>query len=153
MSMQIYQRLYPTAPIIDKQIALVATQFNAHIVECLLKDMLATLKKEGIAEGKINIITVPGAFELPLMCEIVAQSNKYEGIIALGAVIRGDTPHFDFVASSCVQGLQQVILKHTLPIILGVLTTDSEAQALARLNKGSEFALALLDMLFTIKKL
>jgi len=133
------------------RIALVATRWNVDIVAALLKGARACLKDWGIAADRIHEFHVPGAFEIPLALEQLARTRRYDGIVALGAVIRGDTPHFDYVAGECARGLQDVALRHVLPVGFGVLTVDTTAQAIVRAkpgksNKGYESASAMLEM-------
>jgi len=133
------------------RIALVATRWNSGIVDALLAGARAGLKAWGVAAGCIHEFRVPGAFEIPLALEHLARSRRYDGAVALGAVIRGDTPHFEYVAGECARGLQDVALRHVLPVGFGVLTVDTVAQAMARArpgksNKGYESACAMLEM-------
>ncbi|MCF6280764.1 MAG: 6,7-dimethyl-8-ribityllumazine synthase [Candidatus Polarisedimenticolaceae bacterium] len=130
---------------------LVVARFNSFIVESLLDGALDTLKRHGADEKQITIVRVPGAFEMPVVVDRLAKSDKYDGIIALGAVIRGGTPHFDYVAGECVKGIAQVTLQHGIPVSFGVLTVDSIEQAIERAgtkagNKGSEAALSTIEM-------
>lgn len=139
-----------TAP--DKKFALVVARFNGFIVESLLQGALDTLKRVGqVSDDAITIIRVPGAFEMPLAVQRVAASKKYDAVIALGAVIRGGTPHFEYVSSECTKGIGQVAMQHDLPVAFGVLTVDSIEQAIERAgtkagNKGSEAAMSALEM-------
>jgi 6,7-dimethyl-8-ribityllumazine synthase len=133
------------------RVALVATRWNTGIVDALLTGARRCLEDWGVAKARIDEFRVPGAFEVPLALEQLAQSRRYEGLIALGAVIRGDTPHFDFVAGECSRGIQDVSLRHRQPIGFGVLTVNTAAQAAARAkpgkaNKGYEAASAMLEM-------
>ena len=133
------------------RIALVATRWNADIVDALVKGARACLKDWGVTPDRVHEFRVPGAFEFPLALEQLARSRRYDGVVALGAVIRGDTPHFDFVAGECARGLQDVALRHRLPVGFGVLTVDTPAQAAVRAkpgksNKGYEAAAAMLEM-------
>ncbi len=116
----------------DAKIAIVAARFNAHIVDELLAGCLRQLKAMGIGENRVDVHRVPGAFELPVAAKALAETKKYSAIICLGCVIRGDTPHFDYVAGEAARGIQQVAIAQTLPVIFGVLTTNTEEQALAR---------------------
>lgn len=130
---------------------IVFTTWNADIVQDLLKESTNELIKQGVEETNIIIREVPGAFELPLAAQIMAEKDNTSSIIALGAIIQGDTPHFDFISSACVEGLQDVALKTKVPIICGVLTTHSIEQAEERsnpnkMNKGKEFALSAMNM-------
>ena len=133
-------------------IAIIAAEFNFFIVEQLVEGALDALKRNGVAESNITVAWVPGAFELPLAADAMAVDGNYDALIALGAVIRGGTPHFDYVAGECSRGIAQVGLKHGLPVIFGVLTTDDIDQALERAgsgsgNKGFDTAVAALQMI------
>lgn len=131
--------------------AIVVGRFNSFVVESLLEGAIDTLKRHGIEESDIEIYRVPGAFEIPVAVQKVAKTGKYDAVIALGAVIRGGTPHFEYVAGECVKGLGAVSLNLELPIVFGVLTVDSIEQAIERSgtkagNKGGEAALSALEM-------
>ncbi len=133
------------------RIALVATRWNNDIVEALLKGARSGLADWGVTADRIHEFHVPGAFELPPALEQLARTRRYDGAVALGAVIRGDTPHFDYVCGECARGLQDVALRHVLPLGFGVLTVDTVAQAAVRArpgkgNKGYEAASAMLEM-------
>lgn len=133
------------------RIALVATRWNSDLVEALLKGARSALTDWGVTADRIHEFRVPGAFEIPLALEQLARSRRYDGVVALGAVIRGDTPHFEYVAGGCATGLQDVSLRHALPVGFGVLTVDTPAQAAVRArpgkgNKGYEAASAMLEM-------
>lgn len=133
------------------RVALVATRWNTGIVEALIGGARQCLADWGVPAAGVDEFRVPGAFEVPMALEQLARSGRYDGVIALGAVIRGDTPHFDFVAGECARGLQDVALRHALPVGFGVLTVDTAAQAAARArkgktNKGYEAAAAMLEM-------
>ena len=106
-------------------IAIVAAEFNHFIVQQLVDGALDALQRNGVAETDITVAWVPGAYELPLAADVLAASGRHDAVIALGAVIRGGTPHFDYVAGECSRGIAQVGLKHGLPVIFGVLTTDN----------------------------
>ena len=131
--------------------ALVVGRFNSFVVESLVEGAVDSLKRHGVKESDITIIRVPGAFEIPLMVKKVADLKQYDAIVTLGAVIRGETPHFDFVAGECARGVQDIAIKRELPIGFGVLTVDTIEQAQARAtpdnNKGREAADAMLDMM------
>ncbi|MCV2883220.1 6,7-dimethyl-8-ribityllumazine synthase [Aestuariibacter sp. AA17] len=135
-----------------KKFALVVSRFNSFVVESLVDGALDTLERLGeVNEQDITLVRVPGAYELPVVAKKLAEQNKYDAIIALGAVIRGGTPHFDFVAGECNKGLAQVSLEYGIPVAFGVITTDSIEQAIERSgtkagNKGSEAALGALEM-------
>ncbi len=138
--------------------ALLVARFNGFIVDNLLAGAQDTLRRSGIDPGDITIVRVPGAFEMPLVADKLAASGKYDAIIALGAVIRGATPHFDFVAGECSKGLAQISLKHSLPVAFGVLTTDTIEQAIERAgtkagNKGAEAAHTAIEMVSLLREL
>jgi 6,7-dimethyl-8-ribityllumazine synthase len=136
--------------------AVLVGRFNSFIVEALLDGALDTLKRHGVEDKNVSIIRAPGAWELPLVAKKLAASGKYDAIIALGAVIRGGTPHFDFVAGECAKGLGVVGLEYNLPVIFGVLTTDSIEQSIERAgtkagNKGADAALTAIEMVNLLK--
>lgn len=138
--------------------ALVVGRWNSFVVEHLKSGAIDALKRHGVAEEHITVVYAPGAFEIPLVCQKLAASNDYDAIIALGAVIRGGTPHFEYVAGECVKGIASVIGKHGLPVAFGVLTVDSIEQAIERSgtkagNKGEEAALSALEMVSLLGKL
>ena len=113
----------------DAKIAIVAARFNAHIVDELLAGCIARLKELGAKEQQIEVFRVPGAFELPVAAKAAARAERFHSVICLGCVIRGDTPHFDYVAGEAARGIAQVSIDEALPIIFGVLTTETEQQA------------------------
>lgn len=134
-----------------KRYLIVASQFNDMISKALMDGATSTLRDAGLSESDVEQIWVPGCFELPVVAAQAARSNRYSGVICLGCVIRGETPHFDFVAGEAARGLMQVGIDTGVPIIFGVLTTDNEQQALARSglkggNKGRDAAQAALHM-------
>jgi 6,7-dimethyl-8-ribityllumazine synthase len=136
----------------------VVGRFNAFIGERLLEAAVEVLVRQGALPSQIEVVHVPGAYEMPLVAKVMAVSKKYDAIIALGAVIRGETPHFDYVAGSCARGLAQVALDLDLPVAFGVLTVDNVQQAIERAggkagNKGKEAALAAIEMVNLLKKL
>ena len=138
--------------------AIVATRFNDIIVDRLVGGAVDYLARHGADKENITIIRVPGAFELPLVCQKVAASRQYDGILALGAVIRGATPHFEYVANECVKGLAHVMLESDVPVGFGVLTVDTLEQAIERAgskagNKGVEAAAAVLEMVRVLEQL
>ncbi len=142
----------------NARFCLVVARFNSFIVESLLEGAIDTLKRHGASESDLTIVRVPGAFELPLALEKIASKGGYDAIIALGAVIRGGTPHFEFVASECVKGMAQVNLKHGIPVAFGVLTVDSIEQAIERAgtkagNKGVEAAISAIEMVNLLRQL
>jgi 6,7-dimethyl-8-ribityllumazine synthase len=137
---------------------IVVARFNGFVVEGLLTGAIDTLTRHGVPGNNITIVRVPGAFEMPLAVKKVAQKKECDAIIALGAVIRGGTPHFDFVAGECASGISRVALEEELPITFGVLTTDTIEQAIERSgtkagNKGIDVAMAALEMVSLIRKL
>ena len=137
---------------------IVISKFNSFIVERLLEGALEAFRKHGVQDRDISIVKVPGAYELPLTAKVMAESEKYDAIVALGAVIRGGTPHFEYVAGECVKGLGQVALTAGLPLAFGVLTVDTIEQAIERAgtkagNKGEEAALTAMEMLSLVRQL
>jgi len=142
----------------DAKFCLLAARFNSFIVERLVEGAVDTLVRHGVSRESVEIIRVPGAYEMPIAAQRIAQTGKYDSIIALGAVIRGATPHFDFVAGECSKGLAQVGLAADMPIIFGVLTTDTIEQAVERAgtkagNKGADAALTAIEMVNLFNKL
>ncbi|MDP7553955.1 MAG: 6,7-dimethyl-8-ribityllumazine synthase [Candidatus Thioglobus sp.] len=142
----------------DKKIALVAARFNSFVVEHLIKGAKEALLKHGAEETDIELFYVPGAFEIPLALKKIAISGKYDGIVALGAVIRGGTPHFEYVAGECVKGITQASLDSEVPIAFGVLTVDTVNQAIDRAgdnsgNKGAEAAESAIRMINLLEQL
>jgi 6,7-dimethyl-8-ribityllumazine synthase len=135
-----------------RKIALLVSRFNADITERLLEGALACLTEHGAARSDIDVVHVPGAWELPQTAARVVELGRHDGIVALGCVIRGETPHFDYVCSQASAGLGAVARSAPMPVLFGVLTTDDHAQALARAgdgkdNKGYECAIAALEMI------
>ena len=135
-----------------KKIGIIVSRFNSFISERLLEGALDTLLRSGVEEGALDVVRVPGAFEIPLMAQKMAKSGNYDALICLGAVIRGATSHYDLVANEVAKGIAQVGLDSGIPTIFGVLTTDTIEQAIERAgskagNKGSEAALAAIEMI------
>lgn len=133
-------------------------RFNSFIVERLLDGALDALKKHGVMDKDITVVKVPGAFELPLAVKKMVSSDSYDAVIALGAVIRGGTPHFEYVAGECVKGISQVGLESNKPVAFGVLTVDTIEQAVERAgtkmgNKGAEAAMTAMEMLSLIRQM
>jgi 6,7-dimethyl-8-ribityllumazine synthase len=142
----------------DARFAIVASRFNDFIVESLLKASVHCLRQHGAADADIEIIRVPGSFEMPVAVDKVASLRRFDGIIALGAVIRGGTPHFDYVAGECIRGIAAAGQKHGVPVGFGVLTVDTIEQAIERAgtkagNKGEEATLAVIEMVNTLRRL
>ena len=140
----------------DMRIAVVAGRVNRFIVDQLVAGAADALSRHGIDDSGQVLVWVPGAFELPLIARQLAASGKYDAIIALGAVIRGGTPHFDYVAGECASGLTRVSLDYGLPVTFGVLTTDTVEQALERAgtgegNKGFDAAMTAIEMVETMR--
>jgi 6,7-dimethyl-8-ribityllumazine synthase len=140
------------------RIAVVAGRFNAHITTPLLDGALETFERHGLARDAVSVVWVPGAFEMPLVAKRLAGSGALDAVVCLGAVIRGGTPHFDYVAGSCADGITRAALETGVPIVFGVLTTDDEAQALDRAggsagNKGAEAALTAIEMVALVREL
>ena len=142
----------------DARIALLVSRFNSFVVESLLQGALDTLKRHGADERDLQLVRVPGAYEMPIAAQRLAASKRFDAIIALGAVIRGGTPHFEYVAGECTRGLSAVSLKYDIPIGFGVLTVDSIEQAIERSgtkagNKGAEAALSVIEMVNLLRSL
>ncbi|HFE38099.1 MAG TPA: 6,7-dimethyl-8-ribityllumazine synthase [Gammaproteobacteria bacterium] len=134
------------------------SRFNSFITESLLSGCVDTLKRHGASEGDLTVVRVPGAFELPFVVQRMAKSNHYDAIIVLGAVIRGGTPHFDYVAGECTKGIGQIALQQDIPVAFGVLTVDTIEQAIERAgtkagNKGGEAAMSAIEMVNVVKNL
>lgn len=142
----------------DMRVAIVAARFNEFIVESLIKGAIHCLRQHGAADSAIELIRVPGAYEMPLAVERIASQRRADGIIALGAVIRGSTPHFDYVSGECMRGVAAAARQHGIPVGMGVLTTDTIEQAIERAgtkagNKGEEAALAMIELVNLLRKL
>ena len=138
------------------RLGIVLARFNESVTERLLAGALEALAKHGVADDAIDVAAVPGAFELPLGAQRLAATGRYDALICLGAVVRGDTPHFDFVAGEAARGIGEVARRHDLPVAFGVLTTDTIEQALARAggergNKGYEAAVTALEMVQVLR--
>ncbi|MCI0749633.1 MAG: 6,7-dimethyl-8-ribityllumazine synthase [Nevskiales bacterium] len=133
------------------RIAIVATRWNHGIVDALVAGARRCLRDAGVPDRRVDEFRAPGAFEIPLVLEWLARRGRHDGLVALGAVIRGDTPHFEYVAGGCVRGVQEVVLRHAVPLGFGVLTVNTAAQAAARAgtrdNKGYEAAATVLEMI------
>jgi 6,7-dimethyl-8-ribityllumazine synthase len=142
----------------NARFCVVVARWNSFVVDSLEAGALDTLKRHGAGEGDITVVRLPGAFEMPLVLEKIAQKGEYDAIVALGAVIRGGTPHFEYVAGECVKGMAQVTLKHGVPIAFGVLTVDTIEQAIERAgtkagNKGGEAAASAIEMVNLLRAL
>lgn len=140
------------------RIGLAASRFNQFIVEQLVAGAQDALQRHGVSTQQQELIWVPGAFELPLLADRMAATGRFDAIVTLGAVIRGGTPHFEFVAGECASGVMRVALDHGLPVVFGVLTTDTVEQALERAgtgagNKGFDVTMTALEMIQTLRQL
>ena len=142
----------------NARFCIVASRFNSFIVDHLVAGATETLLRHGAAAEEIDLVKAPGAFELPLVVHKVAATGRYAAIIAIGAVIRGGTPHFEYVAGECVKGISSASLQHGIPVAFGVLTVDTIEQAIERAgtkagNKGAEAALSALEMVNLLREL
>mgnify|MGYP001814636752 CR=1 FL=1 len=140
------------------EFALVVGRWNSFVVEHLLEGALDSLRRHGVGEKQITIVRAPGAFEIPLVCRQLAEKGGFDAIIALGAVIRGGTPHFEYVAGECTKGIAQVTMQYGIPVTFGVLTVDTIEQAVERSgtkagNKGAEAAESALEMVSLLGKI
>jgi 6,7-dimethyl-8-ribityllumazine synthase len=138
--------------------AIIVSRFNDFISSKLVEGAMDALNRHGASEEKISLVKVPGSFEIPLVAKRLAQAGKFDGIICLGAVIRGATPHFDYVASEVSKGIAAVALETNTPVTFGVLTTDSLEQAIERAgsksgNKGWDAAMAAMEMVNLLREL
>ena len=138
------------------RIGVVAARFNAQVTGKLLTACVESLSEHGVDKGNIRVVRVPGAFEIPLVARTMASSNRYDAIICLGAVIRGDTPHFEYICAEVSRGIGQAALDTEIPIIFGVLTTETVAQAVERadprkFNRGGEAAKVAIDMVTVMR--
>lgn len=138
--------------------AIVAAKFNREVVDLLLEGAIEGFRKQGLSDSAFDLVRVPGAFELPLVCRRLAASGRYLAVVALGAVIRGDTDHYDYVCDAAARGILDANLTTGVPVIFGVLTCDNDEQAMARAggahgNKGFDAALAAIEMANLLEKL
>lgn len=142
-----------------KKVAITVSRFNSFIVDKLLEGAVDALERIGqVSKSDITVVRVPGAYELPLTAKKLAESGKYDAVIAVGAVIRGGTPHFDYVAGQANTGLAQVAMDTGVPVAFGVITTDTDEQAIDRAgvkhgNKGAEAALSALEMINVLEQI
>ena len=142
----------------NARFCLVTSRFNSFIVDALTSGAIDALVRHGARHDDIHVVKVPGAYELPLAVQKAAATGRYDAIVALGAVIRGSTPHFDYVAGECVKGISSLSLKHEIPIAFGVLTVDTIEQAIERAgtkagNKGAEAALSAVEMVNLLREI
>lgn len=140
--------------------AVVVARFNAHVTAALYDGCRDELVGNGAAEGDVEMVEVPGCFELPLIAKELAATRRFDAVVCLGAVIRGDTPHFEYVSSAAAMGVQRASMDTGVPVIFGVLTTDNEEQALARIggagehgHKGREAALTAIEIAHTMRRI
>lgn len=143
---------------VEGRYAILASRWNSKLVEQLMEGAWLAFKKYGIQKESIEVFYAPGAFEFPVTCKALAETGKYDAVITLGAVIRGDTPHFDYVAGECASGITRVSLDTGVPIIFGVLTVNNLQQAeeradVNRSNKGGEFAETAMEMVALLKNI
>jgi len=141
-----------------QKLGIVLGRFNSFIGDALLGGAIDVLRRNGVKDKDITVVYVPGAFEIPLAAKKMAESGNFDGVVALGAVIRGSTPHFDYVAGECAKGLTSVQLELGVPVGFGVLTVDTIEQAIERAgtkagNKGAEAAMTVIEMVNVLKKL
>ena len=125
-----------TKPAADRRFGIVVARFNAEITDAMHDGAVQVLRDAGVADAHIEVARVPGAYELPVACRALARSGRFDAVLALGCVIRGETPHFDFVAGEAARGCMQISLETGIPVVFGVLTTDTLAQARHRANPG-----------------
>ena len=142
----------------DFRFVIVAARFNEFVVEPLMKGALDALRRHGVSDKQIEIVRVPGAFDIPVVVRKLANAKRYDAIIALGAVVRGQTPHFDYVAGECAGGVSRIALESGIPIAFGVLTTDTMEQAVDRAggkagNKGADCAVVAIEMANLLRRL
>lgn len=142
----------------NARFGILVSRFNSFVVESLLDGAIDCLQRHGAQASEIEIVRIPGAFEMPLAAQRMATSQRYDAIIALGAVIRGGTPHFEYVAGECTKGLAQVGMQYNLPVAFGVLTVDTIEQAIERAgtkagNKGVEAAMSAIEMINVLRQL
>jgi 6,7-dimethyl-8-ribityllumazine synthase len=142
----------------DLRFGFIAARFNDFVVEPLIRGALDALKRHGATEKQIEIVRVPGAFDIPIVARKLALSRRYDALITLGAVVRGQTPHFDYVAGECASGISRIALETGVPIAFGVLTTDTMEQAVDRAggkagNKGADAAMVAIEMANLLRRL
>ena len=142
----------------DQRFVILASRFNEFVVEGLVRGALDTLRRHGASDKQVEIVRVPGAYDMPLVARRLAASRRHDAIIALGAVIRGQTPHFDYVAGECAAGLSRVAAETGIPVAFGVLTTETVEQAVDRAggkagNKGADAAVTALELVNLLRRL
>lgn len=139
-------------------VGIVASKFNKFVTRRLLTECVNALTKAGASDEAIEVVRVPGAFEIPLVARQLARSGRFDAVICLGAVIRGDTPHFEYISAEVSRGILQASMESNLPVIFGVLTTDTVAQAMeradpAKLNRGADAAKTAIEMVTVMRQL
>jgi 6,7-dimethyl-8-ribityllumazine synthase len=142
----------------DMRIGIVASRFNSFIVEQLVQGAIDALRRHGVREPDITLARIPGAWEMPIVVQRMAASRRFDAIIALGAVIRGATPHFDYIAGECAKGIAQASMSNDVPVAFGVLTTDTIEQAIERAgtkagNKGADAAVSAIETVNLLRQL
>ena len=153
-----YKQIEGDDSVDNARIGIVASKFNGFVVDRLLDACISVLNKAGFNEDSVTVVHVPGAFEIPVAAQRLISSARCDAVIALGAIIRGETPHFEYIANECSHGLAKLALTHDTPIIFGVLTTDNSEQAMDRAgseesNKGAEAAKAAIEMISVLRKI
>ena len=137
----------------EYSVAIVVSDFNEEITENMTDRTIRALKKCGIEIENIAVLHVSGAFEIPFIVKALQKKEEFDGIIALGAIIRGETPHFDYISSECTRGIMDCNLNGNIPVIFGILTCDTEEQAQERIEKGDEFAIALVNQMNLLEEI
>jgi len=156
--MTMYRAIEGDLVVNNAKFGVALSRFNAFIGDSLLSGAIDTLRRHGANEADIDVVRIPGAFELPLAVQRMAATKKYDAIVALGAVIRGGTPHFDYVAGEAVKGISSVMLQYDMPVTFGILTVDTIEQAIERAgtkagNKGAEAALSAIEMINVLRQI
>ncbi len=156
--MTMYRAIEGDLVVNNAKFGIALSRFNAFIGENLLNGAIDTLRRHGANEAEIDVVRIPGAFELPLVVQRMAATKKYDAIVALGAVIRGGTPHFDYVAGEAVKGISNVMLQYDVPVTFGILTVDTIEQAIERAgtkagNKGADAALSAIEMINVLRQI
>ena len=142
----------------DIKIAIVLSRFNSFVVDRLYDGAMKCFAANNIDSSNVTVVKVPGAFEIPVAAAALLETGEYDAVVTLGAIIRGETPHFDFIANECANGIAQLAIKHVTPVIFGVLTVDNVDQAMDRTgeeesNKGYEAVAAALEMIGVVRKI
>jgi len=156
--MTMYRAIEGDLVVNNAKFGIALSRFNAFIGESLLSGAIDTLRRHGANEAEIDVVRIPGAFELPLVVQRMAATKKYDAIVALGVVIRGGTPHFDYVAGEAVKGISSVMLQYDMPVTFGILTVDTIEQAIERAgtkagNKGADAALSAIEMINVLRQI